>query len=152
MLQGFSHVIAGGMKNLISFIAVFSGGQSLAGLIGQAWLTTLVAERQRLYYAQLVEPLQLSDPQVAQRVAQLGGAYAASLNDVTARGGAALQLLGQQVTQQSFVLAYNDLFHRVALVSTLGFFVIAGIKTHRWHRARNATPVAVAPSVPATSS
>ncbi|MFC5519979.1 MFS transporter [Polaromonas jejuensis] len=149
MLQGFGHVIAGGMKNLISFIAVFSGGQALAGLVGQAWLSTLLAERQRLHYGQLVEHLQQSDPQVVQRLAQLGGAYAATLNDAAARGNQALTLLSQQVTQQSYVMAYNDLFHTVALTSTLGFLVFAGIKTHRWHRARRNTPAA---ELPATSS
>jgi MFS family permease len=140
LLQGFSNVIAGGMKNFITFIAAFGGGQALAGLIGQAWLSTLLVDRQRLHYSQLVEHLQLSDPQVAQRLAQLGGAYASSLNDPAARATQGLTLLGQQVTQQSYVMAYNDLFHTVALVSTLGFFVFAGVKTHRWHRARRAAP------------
>jgi len=149
MLQGFLHVIAGGMKNLVSFIAVFSGGQALGGLVGQAWLSTLLAERQRLHYGQLVEHLTLADPQVVQRLTQLGGAYASTLNDGAARANQALTLLGQQVTQQSYVMAYNDLFHTVALVSTLGFFVFAGVKTHRWHRARRATPAA---SISAASS
>ncbi len=140
LLEGFGNVIAGGMKNFISFIAVFGGGQALAGLIGQAWLSTLLVDRQRLHYSQLVEHLQLSDPQVAQRLAQLGGAYASSLNDPAARATQGLTLLSQQVTQQSYVMAYNDLFHAVALVSTLGFFVFAGVKTHRWHRSRRAVP------------
>ncbi|MGI4777947.1 MAG: MFS transporter [Janthinobacterium lividum] len=140
LLEGFGNVIAGGMKNFITFIAVFGGGQALAGLIGQAWLATLLLDRQRLHYSQLVEHLQLSDPQVAQRLAQLGGAYASSLNDPAARATQGLTLLSQQVTQQSYVMAYNDLFHAVALVSTLGFFVFAGVKTHRWHRARRTTP------------
>ena len=140
LLQGFSNVIAGGMKNFITFIAAFGGGQALAGLIGQAWLSTLLVDRQRLHYSQLVEHIQLSDPQVAQRLAQLGGAYASSINDSAARATQALTLLSQQVTQQSYVMAYNDLFHAVALVSTLGFFVFAGVKTHRWHRSRRATP------------
>ena len=140
LLQGFSNVIAGGMKNFITFIAAFGGGQALAGLIGQAWLSTLLVDRQRLHYSQLVEHIQLSDPQVAQRLAQLGGAYASSINDSAARATQGLTLLSQQVTQQSYVMAYNDLFHAVALVSTLGFFVFAGVKTHRWHRSRRATP------------
>lgn len=140
LLQGFSNVIAGGMKNFITFIAAFGGGQALAGLIGQAWLSTLLVDRQRLHYSQLVEHIQLSDPQVAQRLAQLGGAYASSIDDSAARATQGLTLLSQQVTQQSYVMAYNDLFHTVALVSTLGFFVFAGVKTHRWHRSRRATP------------
>ncbi|MDB5733078.1 MAG: major Facilitator Superfamily protein, partial [Variovorax sp.] len=41
MMQGLGHVMAGGMKNLISYIAVFGGGQAFAGLVGQAWLATL---------------------------------------------------------------------------------------------------------------
>jgi len=146
MLLGFSHVVAGGMKNLISFIAVFSGGQALAGLVGQAWLSTLLADRQRLHYAQLVEQLQLSDPQVAQRLAQLAGAYASSLNDGAARSSQALTLLSQQVTQQSFVLGYNDLFYAVAVASALGFLVLGGIRTHLWHRARRAAATAPASS------
>ncbi|MDB5817784.1 MAG: major Facilitator Superfamily protein [Rhizobacter sp.] len=140
LLHGFGNVIAGGMKNLISFIAVFAGGQGLFGLVGQAYLTTLVVDRQRLYYGQLVEQLQGSDPLVAQRLAQLGGAYASSLNDATARSTQALTLLGQQVTQQSYVLAYNDLFHRVALLSTLGFLIFAGVRTRRWHVSRRSAP------------
>lgn len=147
MLQGFGNVIAGGMKNLISFIAVFSGGQALAGLVGQAWLSTLLVDRQRAHYGQLVEHLQLTDPQVVQRLAQLGGAYASTLNDTAARSNQALALLGQQVTQQSYVMAYNDLFHTVGWVSMLGFLVFAGVKTHRWHRTRRAaTPALVASS------
>ena len=77
---------------------------------------------------------------MAQRLAQLGGAYASSINDPAARATQGLTLLSQQVTQQSYVMAYNDLFHTVALVSTLGFFVFAGVKTHRWHRSRRSTP------------
>lgn len=145
MLQGFGHVVAGGMKNLLSFIVVFSGGQALCGLIGQAWLSTLLAERQQLHYARLVEHLQLSDPQVAQRVAQLGASLAGQINDGGTRANQALVLLSQQVTQQSYVLAYNDLFRLVAVVSSLGFLVFLGVKTHRWHRTRRAAP-ALSPS------
>lgn len=149
LMLGFGHVVAGGMKNFISFIAVFSGGQALAGLVGQAWLSTLLADRQRLHYANLVDHLQLGDPQVVQRIAQLGGAYAGSLNDSALRANQALTLLGQQVTQQSFVLAYNDLFHAVALAATLGFLVLGGIRTHLWHRARRAA--AALPEAPAAA-
>lgn len=151
LLQGFSNVIAGGMKNIVSFVAVFSGGQALAGLIGQAWLSTLLQDRQRLHYERLLEHMQLSDPLVVQRLAQLGGAYASTLNDTAARSQQALALLAQQVTQQSYVLAYNDLFRTVALVSTLGFLVFAGAKTHRWHRARRVAQ-ADASMAPAASS
>ncbi|RZL87204.1 MAG: transporter [Variovorax sp.] len=146
MLQGFMNVIAGGMKNLVSFIAVFTGGQALAGLVGQAWLTTLLAERQRFHYAHLVENIRVAEPQVAQHLAQLGGAYASSLNDGSARAGQALALLGQQVSQQSFVLAYNDLFHAVAAIATLGFLVFAGSRTHRWHRTRRASAATPLPT------
>ena len=155
LLQGFGHVIEGGMKNIVSFVAVFSGGQALFGLVGQAWLSTLLQDRQRLHYGRLVEHIQLSDPQVVQRLAQLGGAYASTLNDSAARSTQAIGLLAQQVTQQSYVLAYNDLFRTVALVSTLGFFVFAGVRTHRWHRDRRAgasTSSATPTATPAATS
>lgn len=136
LLTGFMHVITGGMKNIISFIAVFSGGQALAGLVGSAWLTTLVAERQRLHYAQLTEHLTLGDPQVVLRLNQLSGAYAPVLNDASLRANQAATLLSQQVTQQSWVLAYNDMFRTIAVVAAIGFIVFAGLKILRRRKAR----------------
>jgi hypothetical protein len=122
LLLGFIPVIMDGMKNIVSFLAVFSASQQLGSLIGSAWLSTFLADRQKLHYAQLLEPLILADPQAAARIAQGAAAYAGVVNDPVQRGALGVASLAQQATRESFVLAYNDLFQFVALLSA-GTFV-----------------------------
>ena len=148
---GFSHVAASGMKNLISLVAVISGGQTLAALIGTASLGSFVTMRQKLHYAHLVESLSLGDPQVASRVAQLSAPYAAALNDTQLRATQGAAGLARQVTQQATVQAYNDLFELIAAVAavTLLWFVLL-----RLRRALTHQPLIPMPPdpVPATSA
>ena len=123
---GFSHVIAGGMKNIISLVAVLSGWQTLSGLIGAAWLGSFVTMRQKLHYANLAESLSLADPQVAARLGQLAAPYASTLNDSALRSAQGAASLARQATQQATVQAYNDLFELIALVAaaTLAWLLI----------------------------
>ncbi|MDN8645402.1 hypothetical protein Q0S19_13095 [Stenotrophomonas indicatrix] len=117
VIVGFGHVVADGMRNIIGFIAVFSSIQPIASLAGNAWLSSLVYQRQRRHYQDLSESVVLSDPQVADRIAHLGAALAPSLGDRSTLGANAAGLLAQQVRQQATVMAYNDLFHAVALLA-----------------------------------
>ena len=125
LLLGFIPVIMDGMKNIVSFLAVFSASQQLGSLIGSAWLSTFLADRQKLHYAKLLEPLILADPQAAARIAQGAAAYAGVVNDPVQRGALGVASLAQQATRESFVLAYNDLFQLVALLSASTFVWLA---------------------------
>ena len=58
----------------------------------------------------------LTDPTVAQRISQLGGAYSRVLTDPMLASAKGMQLLAQQAQQQATVLAYNDLFLLVAIL------------------------------------
>jgi MFS family permease len=118
-LLGFGPVIADGSRNLITFLAAFSASQYLGSLLGSAWISTLVAERQQLHYAALVQHLALGDPQVALRLAQLAGSVARAVGDPVARNLQGTALLSQQVTRESFVLAYNDVFQLIAALAAL---------------------------------
>lgn len=144
LLIGFIPVIQDGMKNLVSFLAVFSGSQMLGSLIGSAWLSTFLADKQKLYYAHLIESMTLADPLVAARVAQGSAAYAQHVADPLQRGALGVAALAGQATRESFVLAYNDLFHLVAILSAVTFtwLLILSVNGHLRQKAAARTEAA----------
>jgi MFS family permease len=110
MLNGFMKALARGPQYILSFLAVFLTTQSLGGLLGSAIFTTFVALREQFHSNTLSQGITLLDPLVAQRIQAYGGAYARVLTDPTQLSTQGLNLLTQSLTQQSWVLAYNDLF------------------------------------------
>ena len=115
----FTHTLRWGIQHLTSFFAVFLASQNLGGLLGAAALGTLVTLREKFHSNQIVESLTLADPLVAQRIQQYGATYARVLGDPTLRAAEGSALLGQVATREAYVLAYNDLFLVVAVVSAL---------------------------------
>ncbi len=82
----------------------------------------LVAERQQLHYTALTQHLSTADPQVSTRLAQLAGSVPHVVTDPAARAAQGLSMLAQQVTRESFVLAYADVFQVIAAIG-VGMFV-----------------------------
>jgi MFS family permease len=121
LLIGFVPVIRDGMRNFVSFLAVFSASQGLGSLLGSAGLGTFLADRRKLHYAQLIEHFTLADPQVVARIAQGSAAYGAQVNDPLQRGALGVAALAQQATREAYVLAYNDLFQLIAILSAATF-------------------------------
>ncbi|WP_421739027.1 MFS transporter [Caulobacter sp.] len=120
LLIGFVQVLTKGAQNLVSFIVVFSLGQNIGGLAGGAIVGTLQVVREKFHSSQLTEQITLGDPNVVLRLQQLSGAYARVVGDPAARNVESQRLLGQQITQQANVLAYNDVFLMIAIVALLG--------------------------------
>jgi MFS family permease len=150
VIVGFGRVVAEGMKNIISFVAAFAAAQYLGSLLGAAWITTAVADRQQLHYAALAQHLSATDPQVAARLSQLAGSVGGVVSDPAARALQGMSLLAQQVTRESFVLAYNDVFQLIAALAAGMLFWLACI-TIRAAR-RPASPSASAGGEAATAS
>ncbi|MBO9709310.1 MAG: transporter [Caulobacter sp.] len=124
LLAGFPRAIKMGQEYIVSFIVLFSTGQTIGALGGTAFLGTLMTIRERVHSAQIVDRLSLTDPQVALRVRQLSGSYAGVLTDPALRSGEGAALLAQQATREATVLAYNDVFATVALMAVLVFFYL----------------------------
>jgi MFS family permease len=120
MLIGVTQVRQQGPRFMVSFLVVFSVCQNIGGLAGSALVGTVELVRQRAHYTQLGEVLSGADPQVVQRLAQLSGAYGRAIVDPDRRAQAALQLFAQQLTQQSHVLAYNDVFRMISAAAGIG--------------------------------
>lgn len=117
MKSGLMSALKKGPNYILSFIIVFLTTQSLGGLLGSAVFTTFVTIREQFHHNVLVEHIALTDPLVAQRVAQLGGAYSRVITDKGLLNAEGLQLLSQQATREANVLAYNDAFLLIAWIA-----------------------------------
>jgi MFS family permease len=141
LLNGFMKALAKGPQYILSFLAVFLTTQSLGGMLGSAVFTTFTALREQFHSNVLSQSITLLDPVVAQRIQAYGGAYGRILTDPNQRNTQGLTLLGQSLTQQSWVLAYNDLF-LVIFYGTLA--TVAALLTHMALRAIMAPSVSAA--------
>jgi hypothetical protein len=102
---------------ILNFIVVFLTTQSLGGVIGSALVGTFITWRSRFHIQALAEHITWTDPLVTQRIAQLSGAYSRVITDRTLLNAEGIALLGQQVTREATVLAYNDAFLAIALLA-----------------------------------
>jgi MFS family permease len=124
MASGFKAAMARGMPFIVNFLAIFLFTQSIGSLFASAMLGTFVTIREKFHSNVLVEHMLLQDPVVAQRVSQLAAAYAKVITDKTLLSAEGIALLGQQVTREAYVLAYNDTFLVICLASLLGLAVL----------------------------
>jgi MFS family permease len=127
MAQGMRSAIARGPLYILSFITVFLFTQSIGGLLGSAIFGTFITLRTSFHYNVLAEHFSLADPFVAQRVAQLGGAYGKVLTDAALTRAEGVALLAQQATREATVLAYNDAF---LLISSIAGLALVGVLVH----------------------
>jgi MFS family permease len=128
MMGGVLRALAKGPSHMVSYSAVFSLAQTIGGLGGTALLGTFQIVREKYHSHELVQSIVMSDPQVATRIQQLGGAYGKVITDPTLRQAQGAGLLAQQVTREANILAFNDVFMLIAILSALAFLWLGG----RW--------------------
>lgn len=139
MLFGFTQALKrGGPKYILSFLVVFITTQTIGGLLGSAVLGSFVTIREKFHSNMLSQTMTLTDPLVANRVQQLGSAYGKVITDPAIRNAEGIALLGQQVTREATVLAYNDLYLMIAGAAVLGMIALLvhlAIDFRRTHKA-----------------
>ena len=140
IVVGMTRALARGPSHVVSFSALFGITQQLGGLGGAALLSTFQIVREKFHSSQLVESLVMTDPQVTLRIQQLGGAYGRVIGDPALRQAEGAALLGQQVTREANILAYNDVFLAIAVLALLVFIWLGS----RWVmlRVRGINPLA----------
>ncbi|MCW2363905.1 MULTISPECIES: MFS transporter [Sphingobium] len=140
LMAGILQALAKGPSHIVSFSAVFGISQQLGGIGGAALLGSFQIIRERFHSEMLVQSLVGTDPQVAQRIQQLGGAYARTLGDPALRQAEGSILLSQQVAREANILAFNDVFMLVGALATLAFVYLGA----RWiyYRRKGITPLA----------
>jgi len=149
MISGVGKVV-GQPKNLISFIVLFGMAQTMGGLIGSAFLGTFQTVREKFHANQLAEHISLLDPEVAARVQAYAAAHAQDIADPAQRQLVAWRMLGQTVTREANVLAYNDVFLLIGwlAIATLAWLLADLFLQRRRARRAGILPVQSAPARP----
>ncbi|MCP1846052.1 MFS family permease [Bradyrhizobium sp. USDA 4524] len=124
MIAGLTSALAKGPNYILSFVIIFLSTQSVGGLLGSAIFGTFITLREKLHSNYLVEHIALTDPIVAQRISQLGGAYSRVLTDKALLNAEGIALLSQQATREANVLAYNDAFLLISIVTACAFLIL----------------------------
>jgi MFS family permease len=124
MITGLMSALAKGPNYILSFVIIFLSTQAVGGLLGSAVFGTFITLREKVHSNFLVESVALTDPLVAQRIAQLGGAYGGVLTDKALLNAEGAALLSQQATREANVLAYNDAFMLIAIVTACAFVIL----------------------------
>lgn len=114
-----------GQKYILSFIVVFLATQKIGGYLGSAVYGTFVQWREQFHSVRLVSRLASTDPLVAARLKQLGGAYGRVLADPGQQTLQGTALFARQVQQQAYALAYNDLFLSTTWLSLIALACLA---------------------------
>lgn len=126
MSKGFAAVLAKGAPFIVNFLVIFLFTQSIGALWAQAALGTFVTIREKFHSNVLAEHILLTNPFVAQRVSQLSASYGRVITDKSLLNAEGLQLLGQQVTREANILAYNDAFLVISIASAIGLVLLLG--------------------------
>ncbi|MCV9997592.1 MFS transporter [Pararhizobium sp. YC-54] len=126
MSKGFAAVLAKGAPFIVNFLVIFLFTQSIGALCAQAALGSFVTIREKFHSNGLVEHILLTNPFVAQRVSQLSASYGKVITDKSLLNAEGLQLLGQQVTREANILAYNDAFLVISIASAIGLVLLLG--------------------------
>lgn len=121
MMGGLLRALSRGPSHIVSYSAVFSIAQTIGGLGGTALLGTFQIMREKFHSHELVQSIVMTDPQIAQRLQTLGGAYGRVVGDPVLRQAQGSALLSQQIAREANILAYNDVFMIIAILAALAF-------------------------------
>jgi DHA2 family multidrug resistance protein len=132
---------------LASGIGLFNSGRQLGGLMGVAWLQTLVDHAMVSNAAVLGANVTAGTPAVVERLTAMTALFGAKGLDAAAAGRAATSLLGRSVTGQSTVIAFDTAFAAVALLFLFAAPMLVAIKIVLAKRAQKAQSKGAAPSV-----
>ena len=124
MAKGFGAALAKGPPYLVNFITIFLFTQITGSMLTTGLLGSFVTLREKFHSNILVESILLQNPQVVQRITQLSGGYAHVITDPALLKAEGLSLLGQQVTREAYILAYNDTFLLISVCAAAALVML----------------------------
>ncbi|MEG3123891.1 MFS transporter [Sphingomonas sp. GB1N7] len=136
LLFGMTRALAAGTGHIISFIALFGIVNSIGGLGGAALLGTYQTVREKANSAAIVQTIDPTDPLVQARLAAGAAGVTRVVGDPALRQAEGGALLSQVATREANVLAYDDTFRLIALLSGLTFAYLAFLLVRRTIRER----------------
>ena len=113
---------------LASGIGLFNTGRQLGGLMGVAWLQTLIEHNVAGNLTVLATHVTHGAPAVSERLATTTAMLLGKGMDVGPAGRAAMALLDKVVIGQSTVIAFDTAFNAVALLLVMAVPVLVAVK------------------------
>ncbi len=134
MLEGIIRALAKSPLHLMSFSAVFGLSQSLGGLAGAALFSAFVTVRARSHLADITAHFNTGNPTVAAQIGQTAQSFAPLSTDQAVWQAQGMSGLMAQAAKQATVLAYNELFMLIAVLSFGAFLFKAALWLRRRRR------------------
>jgi DHA2 family multidrug resistance protein len=139
-LTAFTHLKS---DNLASGIGLFNTGRQLGGLMGVAWLQTLIEHNVVGNLTVLAAHVTHGVPAVSERLATTTAMLVGKGMGAGPAGRAAMALLDKSVIGQSTVIAFDTAFNAIALIFVFAAPMLVTFKIclHRFaHKAATAEP------------
>lgn len=114
MLYGFIQMLRKGTDHYITLVVVFSITQNVGALAGSAMMGSYQIERAHVHSDDLAAQLAIGDPAVSSRLSANAAAVVPVVSDPAVRAAEGGALLGQSISVESSVLAYDDVFRLLA--------------------------------------
>jgi hypothetical protein len=127
LLYGLIRMLKRGPDHLVSIVVLFGVTQNVGALTGSAILGSYQTIQARAHAVALSADLAGADPSVATRLAAGAGAFAGTITDPAQRAAQGAGLLGRAMTQEASILAFDDAFRLVAVLSLATAVYISGL-------------------------
>ena len=121
LITGIGRALRNGPNYLVTFIVLFTMTQSLGGLAAPALFGTYQVMREKYHSSHLTEQVVAGDPRVAGRLQAQSQALIPRQNDPRLRQALSAAQLSQAATREANVLAFNDVFRLIGMLS-IGVF------------------------------
>ena len=138
LAYGFLRMMERGPSHLVTFIVLFGATQNLGGLAGAALLGSYQVVSARAHATALAERVLPLDPLVAARLQAGAQGLAGVITDPLARTAQGARALGQALTREANILAFNDVFRLVAALAILTALYVTYILIFNTIRRRRA--------------
>ena len=146
LLSGMMSALERGYDYILSFVIVFLTTQKVGGILGGALFSTFITFRKRLHLERIDEQLSMTDPLVQERLAKYGGAFGSSTTDAGASAAQGVAVLQGQAQTEASVMAYNDAFLTIAVISAVALAALLAHMAIDGLRAHSAAPSEHAPA------
>ncbi|WP_051201601.1 efflux MFS transporter permease [Paracoccus aminophilus] len=127
LLRGLMAALARGPNYILSFFVVFLSTQSLGGSVGSGLFTGVINHRQAFHMQVLQEELTTTSPLAAASLTARMAALGPQITDPALRKAEAAALLASDVSNQAYVMAYNDVYFLTFLIAA---FALAALLLH----------------------
>lgn len=124
MMEGMLRALAAGQAYVVSFIAVFSLSQSVGGLAGISLLSAFHTVRLKTHLIDAGSTLTLANQQLGQALDNAARRVAPVQPDPVLQQQAAASSISQEVGREAAVLAFNDVFYLIGMLSAVTFVAV----------------------------